>query len=260
LREFWEYGEDAFADLVDYCDGCARIGYVDDEPVAMTFGFPWTPVGWIGSVLTLPEFRGEGIGAKITQDTVQALREQGCQTVKLYATPEAISLYERVGFTGEAEFTVARGGQRSGRDPDVDPLLDHLDAALRLDREIFHGDRSTFLEAKAEQYTETSMAVVDDGELAGFGIARPGPELTELGPVVAREGDANVAQRLVDALLTRVPDQPVEVTYPSKGWAASSTFSCRGFVGVDQPVEMRIGPAVDEHREAIVAAGGQDVG
>lgn len=226
----------------------------------MTFAFPWRPVGWIGSVLTLPDHRGQGIGAKVTQAGVDALQEAGCETVKLYATPKAQPLYERLGFTGEAEYTVARGGQRRGRDEDAEPLLDHLDAALELDREAFPGDRSAFIEGKAKAYPETSLAVFEDGELAGYGIARPGPEVTELGPVVAGGGSARVAQRVVDALLTAVPDQPVEVTYPSKGWAASSTFSCRGFVSIDTPLEMRIGPAVAEDREAIVATGGQDVG
>lgn len=227
----------------------------------MTFAFPWRPVGWIGSVLTLPEHRGRGIGGAVTEAGVEALREAGCETVKLYATPKAIPLYERLGFEGEAEYTVARGGARRGRDPDVEPLADHREAMLDLDREVFAADRSPFLEAKLETYPETCVAATTpDGELAGYGIARPGPELTEVGPVVARGGDANVAQRLVDGLLARVPDQDVEVTYPSKAWAASSTWSCRGFVGVDSPLEMRLGPPASEHRDAIAAAGGQDVG
>lgn len=261
LREEWGYTEELFAELVDLCEGCARIAYEDGEAVAMTFAFPWGPVGWIGSVLTLPEHRGEGIGQAVTEAGIEALQEAGCRTVKLYATPKAIALYERIGFTGEAEFTVARGGARRGRDPEVEPLAEHADAMRQLDREVFDADRSRFLEAKLEAYPETCVAVTtEDGRLAGYGIARPGTNVTEIGPVVARRGDANVAQRLVDGLLSRLPDQEVEVTYPSQSWAASSSWSCRGFVGVDQPLQMRLGPATDERRESIVAAGGQDVG
>lgn len=261
LREFWGYGSEAFAELVDLCEGCARIAYEDGEAVGMTFAFPWKPVGWIGSVATLPDHRGQGIGRAVTEAGVRALRKAGCQTVKLYATPKAQPLYERIGFTGEAEYTVARGGARSGRDPDVEPLTDHRDAMHRLDREVFKADRSAFLDAKLDAYPDTSVAAVDEnGDLAGYGIARPGPALTEVGPIVVRGGEAGIAQKLVDGLLTRVPDQDVEVTYPSDGWAASSSWSCRGFVGIDQPLEMRLGPAHTEQREAIVAAGGQDVG
>jgi hypothetical protein len=227
----------------------------------MTFAFPWHPVGWIGSVLTLPDHRGHGIGQAVTEAGIEALGTAGCETVKLYATPKAQPLYERIGFTGEAAFTVTRGGARRGRDPDVDPLADHLDAAQELDRGVFAADRSAFLASKLERFPDASVAVTtDDGELAGYGIARPGPTVTEIGPVVARGGDANVAQRLVDGLLTRVPDQDVEVTYPREGWAASSSWSCRGFVSIDEPLQMRLGPATEEHRDAIVAAGGQDVG
>jgi len=262
LREAWGYTRDVFAELVDLCEGCARVAYHDGEAVGMTFAFPWRPVGWIGSVLTLPDHRGQGIGQAVTEAGIDALEGAGCDTVKLYATPKAIPLYERIGFTGEAEFTVARGGARSGRNPDVEPLTDHVDAMHELDREVFAADRSAFLEAKLEAYPDTSVAVTTgDGRLAGYGIARPGETLTEIGPVVAREGDANVAQRLVDGLLTRVPeDQDVEVTYPDGSWAASSSWSCRGFVGVDQPLQMRVGPTTKQRRNAIVAAGGQDVG
>lgn len=237
------------------------MAYVDDAPVSMTFGFPWGPVGWIGSVLTLEEHRGQGLGQAVVEDSIEALRAHGCETIKLYATPKAISLYERIGFTGETEYVISSGGHRAGRTPQTEPLAGHLDAALALDRDVFPGDRTAWIEQIAEANPETSIAVVEEGELAGYGIARPGPNVTEIGPVLVREGSAGVAQRLVDGLLGRVPeDRPVGLIYPKSSWAASSTWSCRGFVVTDTPLEMRLGPPVEEDRDAIVAAGGQEVG
>lgn len=261
LAEHWGYGLKEFANLVAFSDGCSRLAYVDGDAVGMTFGFPWGPVGWIGSVLTLENHRGQGIGQAMVEDSVDALREAGCQTVKLYSTPKAVGLYERIGFTGEAEYLIVNGSAKRGRDPDVVPLADRIDEALALDTEVFPGDRSSFLEDVVKRYPELSIGVTDeDGELAGYAMARPGPSVTEVGPVVARGADANRAQALVDGLLTRLPDQPVELIHPKTSTTASTAWSCRGFVTVDTPLEMRLGPPVEEHRDAIVAAGGQEVG
>lgn len=261
LADEWGYGHDEFRNLVRFSDGCSRLAYADEEAIAMSFGFPWEPVGWIGSVLTLEAHRGQGIGQRIVEECVEALTEHGCRTVKLYSTPKAIPLYERIGFQGEAEHLIVKGSPKEGRDPDVVPLTEHADAMKRLDRKVFPGDRTAFLADVLERNPDVAVGVLDaDGELAGYAMARPGPSITELGPVVVREGDANRAQALVDGILTRLPDQPVELIHPKGSWAASTSWGCRGFVTVDTPLEMRLGPPVEEHRDAIVAGGGQEVG
>lgn len=260
LVDHWGYDEDAFARLLEFSDGCSTVAYVGQDAVGMTLGFPWGEVGWIGSVLTLEDHRGKGIGQATVEASMERLREAGCETIKLYATPKAIPLYERIGFTGEAEYVIQNGSKRAGRDPDVVHLEGREDEVAALDRDVFPGERRAFLEDLIDRNPDTAIGVVEDGQLAGFAMARAGPSVTEVGPVVAADGDANVAGSLVDGLLTRVPDQPVELIHPKDGWAASSAWSCRGFVDVDTPLGMRHGPPVEERRDAIVACAGQEVG
>ncbi len=259
--EHWEYDEDAFRRLVHVSEGCSTVAYKDDQAVGMTFGFPWGPVGWIGSVLTHEDHRGEGIGQDTVEASLDRLIDHGCSTVKLYSTPQAIPLYERVGFQGEAEFVIAHGSQRRGRDPDVVPLQDRLDEVKALDADVFPGDRTRWLDRLVKEETEACIGVLDDeGALAGYGMARVGPHVTEIGPVVVQHADANAAQDLVDGLLVRVPEQPVELIYPKNGTAARTSWACRGFVSTETPLEMRWGDPVDERRDSIVAAGGQELG
>lgn len=260
LVDHWGYDPDAFAHLLGFSEGCSTVAYAGDEAVGMTLGFPWGEVGWVGSVLTLEDHRGKGIGQATVEESMQRLREAGCETIKLYATPKAIPLYERIGFTGEAEYVIANGSRRAGRDPDVVDLEGRADEVVAIDAEVFPGRRRAFLEDLIDRNPGTSIGVEEDGELVGFAMARAGPSVTEIGPVVAAQGDANVAQALVDGLLVRVPDQPVELIHPKDGWAASTAWSCRGFVGIDTPLEMRHGPPVEERRDAIVACAGQEVG
>lgn len=261
LGRAWDYSDQAFERLVGWTQGCARLIVDGGRAIGMALGFPWGPVGWIGDVLVLDEHRGQGLGGQVTEATVAALQDHGCTTVKLYATPKAIPLYERMGFVGEAEYTIARGTHKRGRDPEVEPLADHLDAAIEFDRAVFPGDRARLLRDQAADHPEVAIALLDDaGDLLGFGMARPAEDLTEIGPVVVRDGQARHAQALVDGLLVRVPEGEVEVTYPAPSWTAKTAWGCRGFMTVDTPLEMRLGPAVDEDRDAMVAAGGQEVG
>lgn len=261
LGRAWDYSDQGFERLVGWTQGCARLIVDDGQAIGMALGFPWGRVGWIGDVLVLEEHRGQGLGGQVTEATVAALQDHGCTTVKLYATPKAIPLYERMGFEGEAEYTIARGTHKRGRDPEVEPLADHLDAAIELDRTVFPGDRARLLRDQAADHPEVAIALVDDaGDLLGFGMARPAEDLTEIGPVVVRDGQARHAQALVDGLLVRVPEGEVEVTYPGPSWAAKTSWGCRGFMAVDTPLEMRMGPTVEEDRDAMVAAGGQEIG
>lgn len=261
LRTFWGYPEGAFERLIRHTDGCSVLALKDEEAVGLTLGFPWGEIGWIGGVATLKDHRGDGIGQAMVEATVDALRENGCATIKLYATPKAIPLYERIGFQGEAEYCVANGGQRAGRDPDVIPIIDRIEDVKRLDASIFPGDRGPWLGTLLHEHATTSIGVTDqDDELVGYGIARPGKTLTEIGPVIAEPDAGNQAQDLVDGLLTRIPEQPVELIHPKNGTLAQTAWSCRGFVTTDTPLEMRLGPPVREDRDAIVAAGGQEVG
>ncbi len=197
----------------------------------------------------------------MVEATITALKDHGCTTIKLYATPKAIPLYERIGFQGEAEYCVANGGKRTGRNPNTTTLENRISEVQHLDATIFPGDRSAWLENLINQHPHTCLGITnDDNELTGYGIARPGETLTEIGPVITHPRHGNHAQHLVDALLTRIPDQPVELIYPKNGMLAQTAWTCRGFVTTDTPLQMRLGPPVKEHRDAIIAAGGQEVG
>jgi predicted GNAT family acetyltransferase len=57
-------------------------------------------VGAVGNVFCLPEYRGKGLGARVTSAVVNALIEEGIQTIGLNVGPEnpATKLYHRLGF------------------------------------------------------------------------------------------------------------------------------------------------------------------
>jgi len=256
----WEYTEDEVEQLLAWSRGSSVLAWDGDEVVGMTLGIPCGTVGWIGSVRVAKQRRGAGLGAKLVEACIERLHAAGASTIKLYSTPKAIKLYERLGFVGEAEFIVAMGSHRRGRDTNVVALADHVDEAVDLDATSFAGDRSRIVRDIAKAYPDLAVATLDEeGALTGFGLARPS-EPAGIGPIVVLDGDAHTAQHIVDALLTRVPEGEVEVGYPARSHAAKTCWECRGFVTVNTPLEMRLGPPVEQHRERIVAIGGQELG
>jgi predicted acetyltransferase len=59
---------------------------------------PSTGVAGIYNVATLPEARGQGIGAAMTATVLRAGRDLGCHTAILIASELGEPVYRRVGF------------------------------------------------------------------------------------------------------------------------------------------------------------------
>ena len=50
------------------------------------------------NVYTLPEYRGQGIMARMLPEVIRLARESGAEELKMTAEKKAIPLYERMGF------------------------------------------------------------------------------------------------------------------------------------------------------------------
>ena len=74
-------------------------------------------LGWIGMVLTHPEFRRRGLARELVTHLIARAEELGMETVKLDATDEGRGLYESLGF--RAEQSVERWQLGSGCDQTV---------------------------------------------------------------------------------------------------------------------------------------------
>ncbi len=55
-------------------------------------------IGWLANIIVAQNWRGKGFGLKITDYLCNYLKEKGCETQLLIATPSGEPLYERIGF------------------------------------------------------------------------------------------------------------------------------------------------------------------
>jgi ribosomal protein S18 acetylase RimI-like enzyme len=74
------------------------IAYLDEKPAATSLLFTNKNTAGIYYVSTLPAYRNNGCGLKITRAAMRAAKESGFKDVILQATPAGAKIYKRAGF------------------------------------------------------------------------------------------------------------------------------------------------------------------
>jgi GNAT superfamily N-acetyltransferase len=131
-------------------------------------------LGWLGMVLTAPQFRRRGFAELLLTRALQFAEQRHLAAVKLDATETGIGLYRKFGFVEECE--VHRWQRAPGPVEAGEGLSYHPD--VRFDRARFGADRSSLL-AELAGLGAASLP----GE--GFAMGRPGFSAAYFGPCVA---------------------------------------------------------------------------
>jgi GNAT superfamily N-acetyltransferase len=162
-----------------------------DGAIAGTGGatiFPGAPpTGWVHGIVVRPEYQRLGLGARLTETSIEWLRTRAVSTVMLLATDAGRPVYERLGFAAGERYG-SFGWPATGTDPGAvtEPLrAEHLPAVLTLDREATGEDRRGFISALAA----SGWVALRDGAVAGFHLACPWGG----GPTVARDAASGLA-------------------------------------------------------------------
>jgi GNAT superfamily N-acetyltransferase len=230
----------------------------DGEPVGASACAHFGATGWVGGVAVLPERRGGGLGAALTQAAVDRLFQLGATTVMLYATEMGRPVYERLGFVAEGECVTLHG---TGAPPDapspagargvpgvpgVRPARgDDLEAALALDRHATGEDRARLLSAF---WPKGSLVAESDGGLRGYFLLspwRPG------GAVVARDLEAGLA---LVAAARRHTGGVLFLSVPVGNQPALRALTAAGHREHSRTTRMRLGPPLQWHPRALFSA------
>ena len=155
-------------------DGCFGIDVDNTLAASATVVEYGSDLAWIGMVLTLPQFRGQGLARRLME---RCLEFSSARCVKLDASDMGKHLYETLGFRDECaiERWVRPAGaaeQPAGSTPQAIQVLAAYDA------EVFGADRSALL----EELRRYESASVSD---RSYAFARPGRLFHYFGPCVA---------------------------------------------------------------------------
>ena len=95
------------------------------------------PVGWIGTIWVARSWRGQGLGRRLTEGTIDAAEVAGCRDAPARGDDAGRPLYERLGFEVQTRYRTmearGRGRRAAARDRVRAFAAGDLDAMLALD-------------------------------------------------------------------------------------------------------------------------------
>jgi len=114
--------------------------------VGICIATPYTHSGFIGELIVSEEHRRQGIGSRLLVSAIDYLKSRGISSIYLDAVPEAVPLYERLGFHRVCRSLRFHGRLEGQENEQVRAMRKwDLDRVCALDRYTFGDDRHFFL-------------------------------------------------------------------------------------------------------------------
>jgi len=196
---------------------------------------PYGAAGFVGLLIVSAPHRNRGVGRGLVEHAIGYLSAQSADSVFLDGVPQAVPLYERLGFRKVCRSLRLVSTVRGTADSDVTPMVrEDLNAVGLLDREAFGADRSTFLRRRLESYPDLCRVLWRGSEMAGFIMGRRVAQIVSVGPWVMRPGAAR-PEALLANVAVPTEDLSVHVGTLETSTAAAALLHALGFVPREDP-------------------------
>lgn len=221
------------------------VGMLDDELVsAISVVRYGSSFGFLGFYIVRPEYRGQGFGIRIWNAGLKRLRGRN---IGLDGVVDQQDNYKRSGFNYAYRNVRYRGvgGSSAVSDDRLIALQDlSFDKILAYDQLFFPDDRTVFLKSWVTQPGATSLGIVENGQLQGYGVLRPCRSGYKVGPLFA--DDPHLAETLFTALRAHAEkDAPVFLDTPEVNQQAVDLAERHGMTVVFETARMYTGKQPD---------------
>lgn len=207
--------------------------------------------GAMGFFIVHPQFRGRGLGRQLWI----ARRDRLIQRLQAPARIEMDGVFAMQNFYAKGGFEFLH---RDLRFQAISPTLASARTAraktgtvVDLSRvafaEICHYDQSVFLAPRANflqrwitQPDCRALGAMAHGRLVGYAVARACREGYKIGPLFAN--DPAIADQIFQALLSRLPNQQLQIDVPEPNLAGVKMVKSQGFTEVFGCARMALGP------------------
>ena len=204
-------------------DGLKRVGIA----TCISYG----KVGWFGNLIVQEDCRHQGAGSTLVTHAVDYLHDKGVQTIGLYAYQHLTRFYGGLGFKFDEDFSVlhmenfgylsAKALQVVGRQ--------QFSSINKFDNQYFGGDRKKLLESIVLEKSNASYYFSDNSGLVGYVAATIYETMAWIGPLVCQASRNDVANLLVNAILTKASGKSVYSVVSKKEVALLKLFYSLGF-------------------------------
>jgi len=234
--------------------------------VGQVLSISYGELGWIGYLIVLQGYRRQGIGSALMRTGIARLKVLDVQTIELEARPEAVGLYEQMGFEAEFKTWKYRCVNRPASavvTSKVEVMHDRdLVQASTLDKSHFFGDRSSVLEAILVDNPGRCYVADLKGTLRGYVMCRPTRTGFRIGPFVCDPNVPEVAEALLVAAMKSIPlGATISISAPETNRTCLDLLSKYGFERLSPNVRMFVGKKLDPNRTlGVFALGGLEKG
>jgi GNAT superfamily N-acetyltransferase len=229
----------------DSCFGIEDEGRLAATTTLICYG---RTLAWIGMVLTDSNCRGRGFATSLVKHAIEVAGEKGIGTIKLDATEQGRSIYERFGF--RAEQSVERWWRPVGVPSSKPDLVAPDQLEYELDTIATGVDRTPLLNA----LQSIGQALGQAGALL---LGRPGRLNSYMGPCVARE--PRFARPLIERWL-RTLDQGCFWDLLPNNKEAGLLAQSLGFIKQRVLTRMVLGPELRGREDLVYAVAGFELG
>jgi GNAT superfamily N-acetyltransferase len=214
----WNSGEEDFEFMMKLePDGCLVLLH-NSERVGLATAVSYDQVGWLGNVIVNENHRRKGGGSLLVKHAIEYLTRKGVETIGLYSYLDRIPFYQRHNFQFDSKFVVLKG---RGFSTSTKALIREADEGdtqqiISLDQLCVGGSRSKLLKPILLDPSNSCHVCTENNRILGFAVAKIFADVSEIGPLVCREGYENVAVDLLKTTLTELKDHEVSLCIPEK--------------------------------------------
>jgi ribosomal protein S18 acetylase RimI-like enzyme len=218
------------------------------ERLGIATSISYGQVGWFGNLIIKEEYREKGAGTFLVKHAIDYLKNEGVETIGLYAYPNLIEFYKNFGFKPNMDFLVFQGKSVSpvtertlqlqkARKQDMPALMD-------LDYQCFGACRKKLLEPILLSRGNLCYVSTEDDEIIGYGAAKVYEDMAEVGPLVCRQDHVDVALALLQTILGKLRNLDIFICVPAAETALLELLSKAGFRENFRVARMFLGTAV----------------
>jgi predicted N-acetyltransferase YhbS len=242
----WNMAIEDFQFMTSLEPGGCFVLFDDSKPIGIATCNSYGKVGWFGNLIMKEEYRGKGAGSQLVKHAIDYLHDKGVETIGLYAYPNLVQFYNRLGFRYDEDFSVLHAPALKALSAEALSSVgtNNILQITAFDRRCFGGDRRKLLESILLDEDNLSYYVSKADEPTGYVAATVYETMAWVGPLVCQEGNINAAVMLLNGVLNKLTGLKVYVALPKKETALAVTLSTAGFKEDFSVARMFFGPNV----------------
>ncbi|PSF32113.1 GNAT family N-acetyltransferase [Aphanothece hegewaldii CCALA 016] len=190
------------------------VGLLDNEPISVLSTVKYgDDFAFLGFYIVKPEYRGQGYGFKLWNTALESLKGRNIGLDGVLAQQEN---YEKSGFQF-AHRNIryeGKGGIEVPHQKEIIELKDlTFDYLCVYNGAFFPSDRTSFLQCWINQPESFALGILENSQLAGYGVIRACQTGYKIGPLFA--DNETLAESLFLALQSKIkPDTPIFLDTP----------------------------------------------